>query len=153
MINVFFKKMRSYMRIHNLLEDPFMKLLCDDILVLYKTSGKHYAEMYSISRHQSQTNETPYRVTSSQVDHDFTEHLYSCTNSIQRQHCQTQFYEDEDIETIDVCIDINEDEFTNDPDNHPDDPDDITNYISNIEEDIYAKDSIINTMRQISRTL
>jgi hypothetical protein len=145
-LNVFFKKMRSYMRTHNLLEDPFMKLLCDDILVLYKTSGKHYAEMYSISRHQSQTNETPYRVTSTQVDNDFTEHLYSCTNSIQRQHCQTQFYEDEDIETIDVCININEDGDTNDPD-------DITNYVSNIEEDVYAKDSIINTMRQISGTL
>jgi hypothetical protein len=156
-LNVFFKKMRCYMRTHNLLEDPFMKLLCDDILVLYKTSGKHYAEMYSISRHQSQTNETPYRVTSSQVDNDFTEHLYSCTNSIQRQHCQmhycqTQFYEDEDIETIDVCININEDENINDKDN-PDDPDDITNYVSNIEEDVYAKDTIIKTMRQISGTL
>lgn len=154
-LNVFFKKMRSYMRTQNLLEDPFMKLLCDDILVLYKTSGKHYAEMYSISRHQSQTNETPYRVTSSQVDHDFTEHLYSCKNSIQRQHCQTQYYEDENIEdenieNIDVCININED--TNDEYNS-NDPDDITNYISNIEEDIYARESILKTMRQISGTV
>jgi hypothetical protein len=145
-LNAFFKKMRSYMRAHNLLEDPFMKLLCDDILVLYKTFGKHYAEMYSISRHQSQTNETPYRVTSSQIEEDFTENLYSCTNSIQRQHCQAQLYE-EDFETMDVCININEDEYTSDP------SDDITNYISNIEEDVYAKESIINTMRQISRNL
>ena len=148
-LNVFFKKMRSYMRTHNLLEDPFMKLLCDDILVLYKTCGKHYAEMYSISRHQSQTNETPYRVTSSQVDDDLTENLYSPRNTLQRQHNRCYFGSQiyEDMETLDVCININEEDIT------IEDPDDINNYISNIEEDVYSKTSILNTMRQISGNL
>lgn len=151
-LNIFFKKMRSFMRNNDLLEDSFMKLLCDDIYVAFKTFGKEYAEMYSISRHQSQSNQTPHRVTSSRITEEEYIDSYNKPNNILRQRTtfNTQLF-DEEI----VLDDIHnfEDDF-NDENNdlqNSDDPDNLYNYKpSLIKEDIYVEENIINTMQQIS---
>jgi hypothetical protein len=66
-LQAFFRNMREYMRANDLLEDPFMKLLCDDILVTFKTFGTEKAEMYTVSRHTSQTTQSACRAVSNQL--------------------------------------------------------------------------------------
>jgi len=67
-LKTFFKNIRDYMKRNDLLEDDFMKILCDDIYISYKTIGTKYGEMYSISRHTSQSNQQSYRVYSQETD-------------------------------------------------------------------------------------
>lgn len=50
----FFRSMRVYMRTNNLLHDSFMRMLCDDIVVAYKTVGTRSANMHCTSRNHSQ---------------------------------------------------------------------------------------------------
>lgn len=50
----FFRSMRCYMRTNNLLDDSFMRTLCDDIIVAYKTVGTALANMHCTSRNISQ---------------------------------------------------------------------------------------------------
>ena len=64
----FFNEMREYMRENNLLEDPFMKLLCDDILVTFKTFGTVNSEMYTTSRHRGQSDQSVCRASSQPLD-------------------------------------------------------------------------------------
>ena len=49
-----FKKMRAYMRENNLLDDPFMKLLCDDISVTYQNMGTIHGLPFIYNRQTSQ---------------------------------------------------------------------------------------------------
>ena len=67
-VQAFFNQMREYMRENDLLEDPFMKLLCDDILVTFKTFGTDKAEMYTTSRHSGQSNQSACRASSQPLE-------------------------------------------------------------------------------------
>jgi len=58
-----FKEMRGYMREHNLLEDPMMKLLCDDIYITYKTMNSAYGMMFAVARCSSQGRQQTYNTT------------------------------------------------------------------------------------------
>lgn len=59
----FFNKMRIYMKNNNLLEDEFMKLLCDDLHVTYTTMDTKMGGMYSLARHTSQGSQQTYSAT------------------------------------------------------------------------------------------
>jgi hypothetical protein len=169
-LNLFFKKMRTFMRSNNLLEDPFMNLLCDDILVIFKTFGREDAEMYTVSRHHCQGSQTPCRTTSSQLNNDDFIGIRNNQN-VFRTPVRNQMdiketitktfdlyntnhldfisgfdYDDEYAKTVNMDYPTNEND---DCKNY--DPDDLNYYKSQIQEDIYVRDSsIINTMRQIS---
>jgi len=58
----FTREMKEYMKTHNLTDDIFMKNLCDDLVVVYKTIGTRYASMYSSARQTSQGNERLFNV-------------------------------------------------------------------------------------------
>jgi len=170
-LNIFFKKMRSFMRNHHLLDDPFMNLLCDDILVIFKTFGREDAEMYSVSRHHSQSCQTPCRTTSSQLTNDDIVGIHINQNIFRtpirnrmdikdtmtktfdlynndKLDFTTGFDYNEDAKTLDIhCSTINE----NSDDNKDYDPDDLNYYTSQNQEDFYVRDtSIMHTMRQLS---
>jgi hypothetical protein len=49
-----FRILRDYMRTNDLLEDAFLKQLCDDIHITYRTFGTRHADMYSSARQASQ---------------------------------------------------------------------------------------------------
>lgn len=50
----FFRSMHLYMRTNDLLDDSFMRTLCEDIVVAYKTVGTAAANMHCTSRNVSQ---------------------------------------------------------------------------------------------------
>ena len=74
-LNVFFKNIREYMNTNDLQDDKFMKNLCDDICIVYRTIGTHLGAMYNISRLTTQSRQqtysaTPKRNNSRQASHD-----------------------------------------------------------------------------------
>jgi len=62
-LRVFFKNMRSYMKKNDLLDDKFMITLCDDICIIYRSSGKKTDEMLRIARETSQGKQQSYNST------------------------------------------------------------------------------------------
>jgi hypothetical protein len=50
----FMKEMKQYMTENNLIEDKFMKNLCDDIYICYQTFGTKFGDMYVSARQTSQ---------------------------------------------------------------------------------------------------
>ena len=59
-MSTFFKQMRGYMRTSDLILDPFMRLLCEDIVTCYKTLGTALGHMYSAARQGSQGQQTSF---------------------------------------------------------------------------------------------
>jgi hypothetical protein len=59
-MNAFFKNMRKYMKTTDLLNNKFMKNLCDDICITYRTIGTHLGAMYNISRLTTQSRQQTY---------------------------------------------------------------------------------------------
>ena len=64
-----FRRMRRYMRLNDMAEDGFMKMLCDDICITYKTFGKKHGQMYSAARANSQGRQQTYN-TGAYIDSD-----------------------------------------------------------------------------------
>lgn len=62
-MNTFFKNMREYMKTNDLVDDKFMKNLCDDICITYRTIGTHLGAMYNISRLTTQSRQQTYSAT------------------------------------------------------------------------------------------
>lgn len=60
----FFAKMRKFMRENNLLVDPFMLLLCDDVLVVYQNLHTSHSNMYVSARRESQGSQQCYTTPS-----------------------------------------------------------------------------------------
>jgi len=129
----FFKNMRSYMRDNDLLEDSFMKLLCDDIYVSFKTFEMDNSEMYVVSRHIGQCNQTPCRANSQRLE-DSDDHEYYSLKREKPTFCK---YIENDID-ISICPDKEH-------------PDDLNYYKSEIQnDDLYVSEKMINTMRCVS---
>uniref|UniRef100_A0A6C0DJV3 VWFA domain-containing protein n=1 Tax=viral metagenome TaxID=1070528 RepID=A0A6C0DJV3_9ZZZZ len=63
-----FKKMRNYMRSKGLLDDPFMKQLCNDISIIYSTIGKSNGIMFAMSRSCSQGRQQSYNTNSININ-------------------------------------------------------------------------------------
>ena len=59
-MSIFFRQLRGYMRKSNLMMDPFMRLLCEDIVTCYKTMGTDVGHMYTTARQGSQGQQTSF---------------------------------------------------------------------------------------------
>jgi len=57
-LRLFFSKMQRFIHDNHLQEDSFMKMLCDDISIVYKTVGTREGHMYTSSRQNSQGRQT-----------------------------------------------------------------------------------------------
>jgi hypothetical protein len=58
----FIDEMKQFMTNQHLMNDNFMKNLCDDIYICYRTFGTKYGAMYATSRQASQGNQRCYTV-------------------------------------------------------------------------------------------
>ena len=58
-----FRELRTYMRDHDMLEEPMMKMLCDDIFITYKTMNSAYGMMFAVARCSSQGRQQTYNTT------------------------------------------------------------------------------------------
>jgi hypothetical protein len=61
-LKTFMTELKEYMKTKELENDPLLKNLCDDIVVVYRTIGTRYGQMYSSSRQTSQGNERLHNV-------------------------------------------------------------------------------------------
>jgi hypothetical protein len=131
-LQLFFKKMRKYMRINNLMNDSFMKLLCDDIYVTFKTFGNNNSEMYVVSRHRGQSDQSTYRAGSQQLDDSYDKDSIKRKNSFYTQEEEYTNYENESI-----LIPIDENDL---------------NYFKpeSIDDTLYSNENIQNTIRSVS---
>jgi len=64
----FYKTMKSYVVANDLINDPFMKILLDDIYISFRTLGTNLGQVYSNARQTSQGRQHTYNVTN--VDED-----------------------------------------------------------------------------------
>ena len=62
-----FRKLHKYMRENELLDDPLLKLLCEDISVVYKSLGSRHGAAYINARIFSQGNQQAYNIDSSSI--------------------------------------------------------------------------------------
>lgn len=81
-----FRKMRKYMRENDLTEDPFMKVLCDDIIITFQTIGTQRSNYYSTARQSSQGRQRTYNVTTNDSFEDDQLLDARTRNNIQRQN-------------------------------------------------------------------
>jgi hypothetical protein len=166
-----FKKMRAYMRDNNLLNDPFMKLLCDDISVTYQNMGTVNGLQFTYNRQTSQGRQKSYNVRSTSND---DENLLRSKNNrlqqmdtpplLQRQYAVSSAMFNRSIATNHFgTIDEFDDDNTilEEPsllniitDNTVDDEDNLDNYlVSNEVTSCYSTPSVLNTMRSFSQNL
>jgi uncharacterized protein YegL len=68
-----FRDMRKYMREKDMLEEPMLKLLCDDIYITYKTMNSAYGMMFAVARCSSQGRQQAYNTTIEQDGVDETD--------------------------------------------------------------------------------
>jgi hypothetical protein len=159
-----FKKMRTYMRDNNMLDDPFMKLLCDDISITYQNIGKLSGLSFTYNRQTSQGRQRAYNVRSSSNDDinllKTKYNRYPQNNTppllLKRQFARSitndfgtmdEFDDNADIIDIPTLLD----EIINEGD---EDEDDLDNYlVSNDITSCYSTPSVLNTMRSFSQNL
>jgi uncharacterized protein YegL len=64
----FIEEMKEYMEDNSLTQDKFMKNLCDDIYICYRTFGTKFGNMFVSARQTSQGTQRCYTVTNTQTD-------------------------------------------------------------------------------------
>ena len=74
-----FDEMTKYVEDNGLEEDKFMKLLCDDVYIGYKTVGTKYGNMYATARQTSQGGQCVYNATFIPLDAEDVE--VDCTTT------------------------------------------------------------------------
>ena len=143
-ISDFYKVIRAYMRENELLEDPFMKVLCEDLHISYQTANTHYAEMNILSRRNAQATQGLYRSGSSNRRH--TEPVY--TPNIGRLNSRNTYdFEDEYNDDEDTQIE----EYLNPVINIEDANDSIETYQDDfVTQNIYSPNGMVKMGRNIS---
>jgi len=153
-----FRRIRKYMRQQNLLNDPFMKLLCDDIYVTYHNLESRYAYMYTVARQTSQGNQQCYS-TNSTLQPDNFEEVNNMSFTLPRyvRKNKTHYsFEDEEMESIfdDTSSVFHRLEKDSDDDTmslNYSTEDELEQYHSdNLNTTCYATPSCMDTMRSIS---
>jgi hypothetical protein len=106
-----FEEMTKYIADYELEGDKFMKLLCDDVYIVYKTVGTKYGNMYANARQTSQGGQCVYNATFIPIDLEDID--VDCTT--------TTFYdvdeEEDDVRggAIDACASIGTIDMYNQP--------------------------------------
>lgn len=173
-IRLLFSKIRKYMRHNDLLSDPFMLLLCEDLSVVYKNIGYKNSLMYVSARQTSQGTQQSYTVNNMNYDYDedydddmttvynltLPPQLYRSVTSGNGIFSQDEqpvinfMHDDDDMDSDDDTV------VEDDDDTVIDDDDDIDNFnkllcngngVDNTPTTCYATDKLAETMRLFTR--
>jgi hypothetical protein len=152
-----FRVLRKYMRISNILEDPFLNQLCDDIHITYKTLGTRVGGMYSSARQTSQGMQRSYTSPRApSVDYDLPPMGIRRQNAIVRSNAMDEFDDfhmsplvlppqavNPDEESVNISVSDGSVLFQS--------ADEIENYVS-VETNVscYSTPTVVNTMRSVS---
>jgi len=144
--------LRNYMRTNDMMEDPFLKQLCDDIHITYITRGTRHADMYSTSRQTSQglqrsytTPRAPTHTPESGVFRLVRQNAMERSNAIPRSNAMDEF---DDFQTPSPDA---EHTIGNIDDLASGEDDEIDNYVSvDTNVSCYTTPSALNTMRSVS---
>lgn len=84
------KAMKLHMDTTNTRDDKFMNVLCDDIVMCYKTLGTHLSSMFTCSRQTSQATQGIHNNTQIPLDFNLTpipltKHLTYCINQMEQE--------------------------------------------------------------------
>ena len=84
-----FKIIRNYMRNKELLDDPFMEQLCNDISIVYSTIGKANGIMFAMSRSCSQGRQQSYNTNTININDmmDFNTPILNHPPLLKRSYC------------------------------------------------------------------
>jgi hypothetical protein len=152
-LNSVFKKMRVYMRENALIDDPLMKLLCDDISVTYRTMGTKVGNAYASARQTSQGRQQTYTPTQP-VHLDEGIVILPRSNAmvipLENDDSQREFYDMQmhRLHGLDEICELDK------PNEKALDEDDLDNFIpSNSNVSCYATKSGIQTMRTMSECM
>ena len=136
-----FGQMRSYMRENNLMNDAFMKQLCDDLYITYSTMNSNCGNMFTLSRLTSQGRQQTYSATPRVQlgrDNQFDSQITPATPLLRRRMTGRVFREYDNIEEAN-------DGFTED-----DAVTEIDTYsMEDTNKSCYATNSVLETMTQI----
>jgi von Willebrand factor type A domain len=58
-----FRNIRKYMRENNMQENGLLKMLCDDIVIMYRSLSNRYGNMFVLARHTTQGRQQTYNTT------------------------------------------------------------------------------------------
>ena len=83
-LHAFIDEMKTFMTANNLTHDSFMKNLCDDIYICYRTFTTKYASMYVAARQSSQGAQRCYTVNHTPQD-DAVEQAYRTPPKLNRK--------------------------------------------------------------------
>jgi hypothetical protein len=87
-----FQVMMEYAKEHNLENDKFLKMLCDDMIINYEMIGKEELGLYSCARQTSQGRQTSYtpsgnvKTPNYNVSHDVGDSPYSNEGLVETMH-------------------------------------------------------------------
>jgi len=77
----FMEEMKKFMSDSNLMDDKFMKNLCDDIYICFRTFDTRYGNMYCTSRQISQGSQRQYTVSNTLTDERYATYGLSLPQS------------------------------------------------------------------------
>jgi hypothetical protein len=153
-LQIYFKEIRIFMRENDLMEDIFMKVLCDDIYTAFNTVGSiDNALMHTGSRLRAHAREMSYKPAT--VDYSYHESVQENIFGLSRQNSCPQ-------------PDYSQDDYIDEEDNYEQsdsglndttqlvelDRDDLTRYVSdsNTGDEIYASQTVSDIVRSLTES-
>jgi hypothetical protein len=150
----YFKEIRTFMRENDLMEDIFMKVLCDDIYTAFNTVGTvNDVLMHTGSRLRAHARQMSYKPAT--VDYSQEEPLQENVFGLSRQNSctYTQPYYDEEYNVDEEDNYQESDGVTNDTTQLVElDRDDLTRYVSdsNTGDELYASQTVSDIVRSLT---
>lgn len=142
----FIEEMKAYMAENNLNDDKFMKNLCDDIYISYRTFGTVYAAMYNNARQTSQGTQRCYTVSQTPDVSDTTVDLFSSGPSIPRLNRNLNRNRNARVPPMPRL----QRSTNNQAYDFPDFPDDLNHVVSDFADTPYLTPTSTQVMREIS---
>ena len=152
-MQILFREMRKYMRENDMLEEPMLKLLCDDIHITYKTMNSAYGMMFAVARCSSQGRQQTYNTTIEQGegvgdDDEMDSDGETVVLNFANRRCAPALLGRQGS----VMPESLDQDLAQENESESFDEDDLSNYVSTSSNiTCYSTPTVLNTMREMSQ--